>query len=257
MEMEGILIHKAIHKERDLIGTLLLREGSLLNLYFYGGRGGGKSQKGSILELGFMLKVKLSSRIKKDQDIQIASEWNLIWNSEAIRSNHKAFYLSTFYFEFIKKIAQPKDLGFDDHENAGLFKVLSNALFYMDKDLLADKFHFESHMAAFLSKMIFELGISPDIKHCSFCQADLNKVKSIFNVEQGGFACINCTDNYHQEELVASERVLKSLQYFPMQTYKEIKPMEFLDKAQVHSLFNYICFHFGWDKSSFISYSML
>ena len=69
MQLEGILVHKAIHKERDLIGTLLLRDGTLVNLYFYGGRGGGKSQKGSILELGFMLKVKLGSRIKKNQDI--------------------------------------------------------------------------------------------------------------------------------------------------------------------------------------------
>lgn len=257
MEMEGILIQKAIHKERDLIGTLLLREGSLLNLYFYGGRGGGKSQKGSILELGFMLKVKLSSRIKKDQDIQIAQEWNLLWNSENIRSNHKAFYLSTFYFEFVKKVAQPKDLGFEDQSNAGLFKVLSNALFYLDKDLVENNFHFESHLAAFLTKMIFELGISPDIKHCSFCQVDLNNVKSIFNVEQGGFACNNCTDNFHEEELIASERVLKSLQYFPMTTYKEITPLHFLEKSQVHSLFNFICFHFGWDKKSFISYSML
>lgn len=257
MQLEGILVHKAIHKERDLIGTLLLRDGTLVNLYFYGGRGGGKSQKGSILELGFMLKVKLGSRIKKNQDIQIASEWNLIWNSENIRSNHKAFYLSTFFFEFIKKVAPAKDLEYEDNSEEGLFRVLSNALFFMDKSLVENIFHFETHMMSFLAKMIYELGISPDIDHCSFCQVKLHESQFILNVEQGGFACVNCTDNFHKAEIQASTLVHRSLHYFKQTPYKELAAQEYLEKAQVHSLFNYICFHYGWEKSQFISYSLL
>lgn len=257
MHLEGILVHKAIHKERDLIGTILLREGSLVNLYFYGGRGGGKSQKGSILELGFMLSVKLSSRIKKEQEIHIASEWGLIWNSDRIRSNHQAFYLSTFFFEFIKKVAPPKELDFDDDSNAGLFKVLSNSLFFMDQAITKNEFHFETHMMAFLAKMIYELGISPDIDHCSFCQELLKDNHFILNVEQGGFACSACTDNFHQEEIEASRLIHRSLHYFKLTSFKELEQQDYLSKAQVHSLFNYICYHYGWDKNKFISYALL
>lgn len=257
MELEGILIHKAIHKERDLIGTLLLREGSIASFYFYGGRGGGKSQKGTILELGFMLKVKLASRQKKNQQLLTASEWSLGWSSEHIRKNHQAFYLSTFFFEFIKKVAVEKDIDFDSKEHEGLFKVLSNSLFYMDNDLSLDNFHLETHCLFFLAKIIFELGIAPDLESCLYCQDSLVRESFVFDVQNGGFTCSSCSNQTIKEELIAATKVRDIIIYSKLTTYKEFKTQNYLERAQIHSLINYLCYHYGWNKSQFISLAMI
>lgn len=257
MQLEGILVHKAIHKERDLIGTLLLRDGSLASVYFYGGRGGGKSQKGTVLELGFMLKVKMTARQKKNMDILSAKEWELLWHSDLIRSSHQAFYLSTFFFEFIKKISVPYDSEFENNENNGLFKVLSNALFYMDKSIGDESFHLETHFLLFMSKIIYELGISPDIDHCLYCETQLIQNSFVFEANNGGFACSGCSSLAHAEEVKSSNKVRGILQYAKVTTYKEVEPQNYLDKAQLVSLLNYICYHYGWNKSQFISLSLV
>jgi DNA repair protein RecO len=257
LQLEGILIHKAIHKERDLIATLLLRDGSLASIYFYGGRGGGKSQKGSILEIGFMLKVKMAARQKKNSDILSAKEWELVWHSDLIRANHQAFYLSTFFFEFIKKIAIPYDGEFEIDENKGLFKVLSNALFFMDKSIQADEFHLETHFLIFMSKVIYELGISPDIDHCLYCEVELKENSFVFEANNGGFACSGCSSQSHSEEIKSSNKVRNILKYAKVTTYKEIKPQKYLEKSQLVSLLNYICYHYGWNKSQFISLNLV
>ncbi len=44
-KIEGILIKKIPYKERDIIGTLLLRSGMQVSAIFYGGAGGGKNKK--------------------------------------------------------------------------------------------------------------------------------------------------------------------------------------------------------------------
>jgi len=257
VELEGILIHKAIHKERDLIGTLLLREGSIASFYFYGGRGGGKSQKGTILELGFMLKVKLSSRQKKNQQLLTASEWSLVWSSQSIRENHQAFYLSTFFFEFVKKVAVEKDIDFDNTEHSGLFKVLSNSLFFMDKALIDKAFHLETHCLFFLSKVIFELGISPDLDRCLYCQEGLISEGFIFDVQNGGFTCASCSSLTNKEELIAANKVREIILYSKMTSFKDFESQTYLERAQIHSLLNYLCYHYGWNKSQFISLGLI
>ena len=82
MKVEGIVIQKTPFKERDIICHLLLRTGKTLAVYFYGGRGGGKKAKGSIIETGFMLSVELQRQRKTlDSPMHIAKEYSLIWSS--------------------------------------------------------------------------------------------------------------------------------------------------------------------------------
>ncbi len=160
MRLEGIIIQKTPYKERDLICKLLLRDGTLATLYFYGGKGGGKKNKGTILEIGFMVKVLLAPRRKKlDRNIQIAQEWDLLWEAKHIRQNYRAFYLMTFFCEFLQKIAPEKDFSYeeDSTENVGIFKVASNALYFIEQSLSEGSFKVESHLLMFLTKMTFHL----------------------------------------------------------------------------------------------------
>ena len=151
MDLEGIIIHKTPFKERDLICNVLLRSGKKVAIYFYGGRGGGKKTKGSILEVGFMMKITSAPRRKVvDTNIIIAKEYKHIWNSEYIRDNYKAFYLSSFFMEYIGKIALESnhdEISKDD--DSGLFRVLSNSLYFLDDSIKNKNFDLYTHCPRF------------------------------------------------------------------------------------------------------------
>ena len=95
-KIEGLVLSKVPYDERHIIANLLLRSGRKVAVVFYGGRGGGKKQKSSIIELGFMLSVELA-HAKTNSDIYHAKEWNLVWNHDLIRLDHTAFYLMCFF----------------------------------------------------------------------------------------------------------------------------------------------------------------
>ena len=99
-KVEGLVLSKIPYDERHLIVNLLLRTGRKISVVFYGGRGGGKKQKSSIIELGFMLSVELS-QAKTNTEVYHAKEWNMIWHHDLIRNNHNAFYLMCFFLFFI------------------------------------------------------------------------------------------------------------------------------------------------------------
>ena len=49
-KIEGLILSKVPYDERHVIANLLLRSGRKVSVVFYGGRGGGKKQKSSILD---------------------------------------------------------------------------------------------------------------------------------------------------------------------------------------------------------------
>ncbi len=73
-KIEGILLSKLAHGERNLLVKLLLRSGKIISVMFYGGRGGGEKKKSSVLEIGTMLKVELA-RSKSNSELYSAKEW--------------------------------------------------------------------------------------------------------------------------------------------------------------------------------------
>lgn len=270
MNLEGILINKTPYKERDLIGKVLLRNGKVTNLYFYGGRGGGKLNKGSILEIGHMLKVTLAPKRKKlDQDIHIAKEWSLIWEANHIRSDFHAFYLISFLFELIQKI------GIDDHldedhdkeDHAGIFKSVSNCIFYIDKMISEKSFNLHSHLFLFLGKLSIELGIVPDFSTCLHCQCDLEQVDLMrFDPQNGGYTCRECLLQIDESissnkqlfnELTSSTEFRKILKYSLSLKFSEIDKINITSKGLNEALFNYFCYQFHFQPSHFKTWTSL
>lgn len=162
MNFEGILISKIPYKERDLIGKILTRRGTIQTFYFYGGRGGGKKMKPSLLELGRMLKIEAKVKNKNAEEMLTASEVSVLWEGRKIRENYEAFVFMCFVLELVSKISVQ-----DDHEEGeshfeGIFKATSNALFYLNDALEKKNFSKNIHYALFLSKIIQELGIASE-----------------------------------------------------------------------------------------------
>jgi DNA repair protein RecO len=269
MTLEGIIIQKTPYKDKDLICNVLLRSGQKIAVYFYGGRGGGKKAKGSILEVGFMMKITLALKRKAvESNIKIAKEYQHIWNSEYIRDDFRAFYLSSFYLEYIGKIAIESDL--DDAtelEHAGLFKILSNALYFLDDSLKNKTFDLNTHLFMFLSKLTIELGITPDINNCLYCGVPLSDTGlCLFDPKDGGFACMDCTskkDEYIsdnkllREEYVGSLKLKNSLKQVYQIPYKDYQSLGSITQGQAIAKFNYINFQFGFTKDQIKSWALI
>lgn len=263
-KVEGLLITKTPYAERDIIGTLLLRNGKKIQCIFHGGRGGGTKKKSSILELGFMLKVELQRSNRKDnqsgEQLHTAREWSLLWHHDKIRTDHKAFYLLCFFLEIIRKMSINDELH-DEHRESdetsiGLFKVLSNALFYIEDQLQKEKILDSSlHLCLFFIKLLIELGVYPDREVCHLCHRPLDSVSSMrLAYEQGGYICETCLG----EEGLPSGKALWELT-------GQISALRFNDYAKIkghnptlaRSLFDYLCFQFQMSEKDFLSSSMV
>lgn len=270
MNLEGILIHKTPFKERDIIGKLLLRSGKVVNLYFYGGRGGGKYSKGSILEIGYLIKVTLApSRKKIETQLHTVKEYSLMWEAQQIRLNYQAFYLLSLYAEVIQKIAVDEDIEnqsqFEEHE--GIFKVFSNAVFCLDKSVINSDYNLYQQMFLFLSKLNYELGILPDYEKCLHCKIDLDKVPlARFEPHEGGFTCHDCLLSVDQfvsqdkvlfEELKSSMNLRTSLTTSLQNKYTDYVKLGEITRGQCISLFNYFCYQFEMQPSHFKTWEIL
>jgi recombinational DNA repair protein (RecF pathway) len=270
MNLEGILIHKTPYKERDIIGKLLLRSGKVVNLYFYGGRGGGKYNKGSILEIGHVLKFTLApSRKKIEGDIKVAKEYNLLWEPNKIRTNYQAFYLLSLYAEIIQRIAITDELDNEKHhdEHSGLFKTLSNGIFCLDKAIEIEQYSLYQQLFIFLSKLILDLGILPDYEQCSHCHIELDKVDlASFEPRHGGFTCRECvlsSDQFISDNMVLFEELKNSialrnkLKLSLFNKFTDFSLVGDVNRAQCNALFNYFCYQFQIQPSSFKTWTML
>lgn len=199
MVLEGIVIHKQAYKERDIIATFLLRSGDLLSGYFYGGQGGGSSKKSDILQIGYCLKFKVHMQSKKGQQESHTykiSDWSIVWQHEKIRNHYKSFVMTQYLCELFGKISHElhslEEIEFS--ENQELFSVLSNAIYYLDKDSES----LPLIKKAIYAKLSYHLGIAPDINQCDFCQKELRTIRSFISFEDGRAICENCLPQSNQ-----------------------------------------------------------
>lgn len=269
MKAEGIIIQKTPYKEKDLICHMLLRSGKTLPVYFYGGRGGGKQSKGSILELGFMINIHLREQRKSIGDaIHIAKEYQLGWNSKNIRNDYQAMCLMSFYLELIAKIATAEDIQtMHGEEHSGLFKVLSNALFYLDDSMEKKSFQIETQLFLFLTKLIVDLGITPDVHHCLFCDKELKLNElCLFSHVDGGFSCSDCSSKVDeflsenkqafQEHKSAGElRLLLSSVY--KMNFKDYATLKLQSPNPCIAALTYLNFQFGFKLENFKTWKNL
>ena len=259
-KVEGLLIHKVVQGDRNIVGKLLLRSGRIASVIFYGGLGGGKKIKPSILELGFMLKIDLKEGSFKSKELFSAKEWSVVWRHSQIRFDHEAYYLLCFYLEVILRLSTQDDLHDKNREFdkslEGMFRVLSNAIFYLEDALIKKAFNKSTHLSVFILKLIFELGINPQTKDCIFCKQDLRKLSKVFLVpEHGGFVCSSCIDdnvNVKIQDMPDSGKDLLNLfnNVFALK-FQDYSNVPTFDKDLNHLLVNYLFYQLGFEKNNF------
>ena len=256
MVFEGIVISKVPYKERDLIVKLLLRSGLLASFYVYGGQGGGKHHKPSAFDLGSMMKVMIKERRIKNSDspeLMVAAEYQCSWQPIHIRHEVRAFYLSCLFFEILQRFAMtyhPDHHGFED-DHQGIFKVMSNALFYLDEAVQKQSFLPEQQLSIFMVKLLHELGIMPDTDHCGLCGSELLKVGASFLIGEGKFACLQCVSADDEKGLLIR---IKQSCYTRYADYESLVGTSF---READKLIQFFCHHFNLRPFELKSYSLL
>lgn len=280
-KVEGLLLTKRPFQERHLVGTLLLRDGTLCSVTFYGGKGGGKKKKSSILELGFMLKVELTKPKKRQEGaLYQAKEWDLIWHHQHIRHSLFAFHALYFINEVITKLGveshlEEKEL--DVGHSEGLFKVLSNTLYYFDQKLSeAQEDQGQSlgfaMVSFFLAKLLIELGIFPEVGQCvltgEIYHSQQDSTPPVrFLPDQGGFALRDSLERREEEgphhaSLQDDREILFFLKMVASTRFQDFGDIYSRRKKAPYSylarrLFHYFCFHFQFKEEQFRTFPMI
>lgn len=256
-KVEGILLKKAPFKERDLICRLLLRNGQMVSTLFYGGQGGGAKRRPSHLQFGHLIGMELNQSRKGNSDLFASRDYKLSWQHELIRDDHRAFYLLCFFLETLEKISTPFDPHeeFDDEdiEQEGLFRVLSNAIFYLDDSLKRNQFSKWDQGTLFLSKLLSILGLFPQAELCTYCDKVLRvELEPRLLPEHGAFSCNEC----HQEA-GGHHNLWQSLKVIQQMPYKNYGSLKGLEKPDFEELYRYFCYQNQIEPYYIKAYAML
>lgn len=217
-----------------------------------------------------MIKIQVTPNKKYlNADMPSSREWSLIWESSVIRTNITAFYFICFVFEIVAKIATPFEINEDgelDHHE-GLFSVVSNGIFYLDQDLRHNgQFDVDTHLAWFLIKLFGQLGILPDSSQCIHCHTELKSIGAVFEVQHGGFTCVNCLEKsgeyISQNEMLRrqiqdSSQTKNLIQQISGHLYKDFQSVQNNNKEVISLLFNHLCYQFHMRPTDFKTKSLL
>jgi DNA repair protein RecO len=256
-KVEGLILNKTDFQERHLICSVLLRTGKKVSILFYGGQGGGKKIKPTQLEIGAMLEIELSVS-KRTSDVHRAKEWKTLWKAQRIRTNHKAFILLCAICEIVSKIIGEEDLHHDEltQEHEGIFRVVSNALFYLEKSLELEQFNLHKEFTIFLGKLLGEQGVFPQRENCCLCGLELCEESiSTLSLEHGGFTCSACSPR--KADFSAINDLWFILGPIGSQKYPELIPLKLENNGVSRHLMDYFLYQFHLEASSFKSLSMV
>lgn len=263
--IEGILIRKMPYQERHLIGELLLRSGRRVSILFYGGQGGGKKQKSTVLEIGHLISVELS-RTRSTQQLQRAKEWQAPWVHKNIRLNHQAFYLMCLYCEIMQKLSSEESLHDDnqdfDDAQTGLFKVLSNGLFYLDMRCSRSDFNRHNEAIIFIGKLLIDLGVFPTRESCVFCDEDLDGDGFIYLIsDHGGFSCDECYNKANEVSVrynnADGRELWQVLGIIAANRYEDLSKLSCSGAGVVSQLFHFFIYQFQFHKLDFKTLDMV
>lgn len=247
-KVEGILLNKFPYQDKHIIGHLLLRNGVKLSVIFYGAQGGGKNNKGSILQLGHLFSVSFG-QIKSHFEMLSAKEYSEKWQHKFLSINPRAFYLLCFFNEIIEKVSPsagtPEDFNLDAQINGGLFRVLSNSLFYLDKSCEDDSFDYEKTLFIFLVKTLVEIGIFPQTYSCCISGNTFEDSDAVVLLsENGGFANIQFVNAQEQRltdgHLGAALR--RNMIIVSQSKYSNSMQLESVSMAMIRQVFNYLSY---------------
>ncbi len=205
-----------------------------------------------------MISVEIA-RSRSTETIYKASEWNIIWAADLLRSNFPAVSLMCLYFEIISKLSLEESLhDEDDNQQSGLFSVLSNGVYYIEQTVKNRTFVKEQQLLLFLGKLVLEQGISPRMKTCVFCDQILEKSQTAnLLFEKGGFSCELCYEGTKGEE---GKGLWSFLQSIRTESHRDFC-FERLNYQNLRSLgqllFDYFCFQFQLAPKSFKTLPMV
>ena len=251
-KLEGILVSKTPFKDKHFIGRLILRNGKKASVLFYGGRGSLK-KKVSYVDIGHMIQVTLAP-YKRDPSMVQTKEWALVWAPENVRNSVKHFFLLCFFMEVVDKVAPPHDFEdeeFSDLSSEGIFRVLSNSLYMLDKNRESTFFDAPFHMFAFLGKLLLHQGLFPLRDQCCFCGEEL-RFKAMVNLvaSQGGFSCDSCS-SLNENKYLGGREMLRALDLVVSVAFRDFVPSKDVNKSLSWSLFDYFCYQYQLSPGSF------
>lgn len=273
MKVEGLVFQKTPYKERDMIVHLLTRGGHKVSLYVYGGQGGGKSKKGTLLELGHMLSFVMQKSAPHknnsnfDSRISIAKVDQVLWAPKYIRNDYRAFMLSQFFLEVVQKLALSEGDDPESIEHEGIFNVLSNAIFYLDKAVESNQVDYLVHLQLFFTKIIHHLGIAPDYSECLFCQKTFDDSDlCLLDISNGGFGCLECTSKMDEflsenrqlaQEYQVGRKFKHTFKKFSLEPYKSYEKLQDINQGVVRASFNYLNYQFGFTEADYRTWKLL
>ncbi len=229
MHVKAMVLSKKIFKDRHLISDVLLEDGSKKTVLFFGGQGGGAKSKPSTVELGFALNLSLKESSKSR--IYNCKEWSVHWRHLSIENNYKAYFLLNFFCEVINNVSF-EDMN-ESSEVGELYTILSNACFYLDESLKQDDFDMYRSTFMFLGKLLYSLGIFPDLQNCIVCKNKLN-IGTYFNVKDGGFECSSCSDFHRPSEVFTN---LRKVMTIPFKKYSQFTQLNIEQSRQIYTYF--------------------
>lgn len=262
---EGIIISKTPYQERHCISRIILRNGRKISVNFLGGMGGGKKMKSSLIQLGHGVRFSITGRLKEGESLNLSKDYKKLWSPENIRNNHRAFYQMCFYLELLDKISIGENLvnrkRFQDinQDDQGLFNVLSNGIYYLDE--FVNKLNsnqnsdFGSLFALFLGKLVFHLGVSPDLENEYFSEIPLSQVKEFqLSFENGAFIDSSKVELRERTDHKGLWRLLNQAKNTKYSDFEQIKIEEVYI---IHILLNYLLFQLGFEKKDFKTLEMI
>jgi recombinational DNA repair protein (RecF pathway) len=192
---QGIVLSKVPQQERNVICSLLLRNGKRQSVMFYGGLGGGRKLKVSGIEVGNCVELTPPSNNRPTEVIG-CREWSLLWQHEKIRHDDRGFSLMCFYLELMKLLAPESELNSAergwDQTAEGLFRVLSNAVVRLEKNIEQKSFDMTTELIYFLAKLLVEQGVFPERNTCVLSGEPLDGKSGLALLSSaGGFAKID------------------------------------------------------------------
>jgi recombinational DNA repair protein (RecF pathway) len=273
--LEGIVLHAYPQGENHLIAPILLRSGKRLATLFYNGKGGknfmNQSKRGSgkifspPIGLGQFLQMELT--FSSRTSLAHTSQWNPQFYPQNIRHNVEAFSWHSLMSEILLKLSpefslsdhqELKDPYKQNNEFSGLFRVLSNGIFYLDEALKDKKFHLQSHITLFLGKLVWELGFAPKLDSCIKCLTSFREIppQKLFHKE-GGFLCQNCHIGILGSQFNTDLEVFRIIQQSMHTPYKLYDTLPPPSTKATETLFHYFCFQGGIDSARFKSLKSL
>lgn len=261
-QLEGILLTKTPFKDKNIIGHVLLRSGFKVSVMFYGGQGGGKKHKGSILQLGYLLSFNISGQRSESFDILSSNQYQEKWYHNDITNQAKAFYLLCFFNEFLDKFSptahSKHDLEVPGDSHVGLFRLLSNAIFRLQSECLEKSYNHYNELGIFLVKSLVELGIFPDTSYCVVSGHRIGESDSIIlSADNGGFSFEELSST-RKSQIHASEpmNLAYKMKLISESKYLDIKGVSFT-QIECSELFNFVCYQQHVRQNEFKTFSMI